>query len=116
MQTLLYLVVVGVACYGAFFAANQLGLSDHSAQAMVLDKKHNESGKSYVTQVINGKSVVQAHETPETFVLVVEIDGEKALAFVDSDRFSEIEISQRLTVRYQRTRITGTIRVVAVDV
>lgn len=108
-------VIVLVALYGLFMALNTAGLSEQTASASVSGKAYKEPGKTYVTQVIAGRSYVRPQVTPEAYLINVTIDGKKATGQVDQSLFEELKEGDQVKVVYVKQRLTGSIQILRVS-
>jgi hypothetical protein len=100
--------------YYVFMALDRVGLDDQHATAIVLGKEHHGPGRTYVTQIINNRPLEIPQETPETFVLSLDLSGTRAEGVVARDLFDALKVGDRVQVTYQRRRLTGGLQVVSV--
>ena len=108
------LVLAGVVLYYAFMAVDGLGLDDQQAQGTVLGKEHRAPGRTYSTQIVGNRTLVVPQTTADAYVLRLDIRGRETAALVDKDTYDAVTLSARVTVTFQRRRLTGAIQVVAV--
>ena len=108
------IAIGAVLLYVAFYLINNVGIEVHRAIATVMDKQYTESGTTYTTKIIDGRSVVQSYETPETYALTLKVDKERAVALVSKNLYESLNVNDQVNVKVQRTRITGKLKVVKV--
>ena len=111
MMILGVIVLCGVGFYFLFSAVNGIGLEDESGDATVVRKEYRESGTTYQRQVIGGRVHTQAQATPELYILMLDIDGQSAECAVTKSLYDELSETDRVSVEYQRKRITGSLLV-----
>ncbi len=108
-------VIVLVALYWLFMAVNTVGLAEQTATASVVGKAYKEPGKSYVTQVIDGRSYVRPQVTPEAYLVNVTIDGREVTAQVNQASFEAVQDGDQVQVVYVKRRLTGALQIVRVN-
>jgi hypothetical protein len=109
------IVLVGVALYFLFTAANTFGLAEQTVTASVVSKAFREAGKTYVTQVIGGKTYTRPQTTPEAYLVTVKLDGKDATGAVDASLFEQLQQGDPVHVVYQKRRLTGATQIVRVS-
>ena len=109
-------VILGlVALYFLFMAVDGAGLATQTAEAEVVGKEHRPPGRTYTRQVINKQTYTVPQDTPEMFVLALDMDGQRAEGVTDRALYERVESGDRVQVSYQRRRLTGAISVVSVS-
>lgn len=109
------LTMVGVALYLGFTAVNGWGLSEKGGRASVVAKERVDPGSTYATRIIGGQRVVTRQETPELYVLELEMNGRRTPAAVAPGLFESVEVGDEVAVTYEERRITGALRVLSVE-
>ena len=105
------IILIGVALYYSFWAVNSLGLEDRSAIATVTGKEYHAPGTSYQAQNIGGRNYVRPLQTPEAYVLKLNLDNEETSAAVEKGLYDVLNPNDQVRVTYQRRRITGGLQV-----
>jgi hypothetical protein len=108
-------IVVCVALYFLFQAADSLALTDQTAPAKVVGKGYREAGRSYYTEIINGRPVAAPRTTPEAYVLKLTFDGCEVECPVSLVLYDAMNDGDQVHVTYQRRRITGALKVMSVS-
>jgi len=107
------LILLGVFGYFGFQAIDAAGLADQSGIAAVLGKQITPFKKTYRTDYIAGRTQVIPQFVPERYVIRLRVDNGEAYAVVDRDLFDAARDGDRVAVTYQRTRLTGKIRILS---
>ena len=108
-------VAIGaVIIYFGYGAVDRMGLQMNTAEATVTGKQFTESGKSYYTTISGGRAWVQSQETPETYAVVLNVNGEPTAAVVSKQLYDALKVNDKVQVSVRRTRITGRLEVVEV--
>ncbi|OYP35461.1 hypothetical protein [Rhodopirellula sp. MGV] len=105
------IVLCSVVAYYLFAAINTNGLPTHQGTATVLDKYFQEGGTSSFTQPIGNQQIVRVTETPEAYVVKLEINEQQTDFPLDKEVYDRVSAGDTLSVEYQITRLTGSIRV-----
>jgi hypothetical protein len=109
-------IAVAIAVlYFSYLAIDRIGLETRSTVATVTDKQFNASGTTYNSTVAGGRTWVQSHETPETYVLALTVDREPTLGFVSKETFESLGKNDEVQVKVRRTRISQRLEVVEVN-
>jgi hypothetical protein len=108
-------ILVCVALYLFFLAADGAALTSQTASAKVVGKGYREASRSYYTEIINGLPVAQPRITPETYVLTLALDGREVDCPVSLLLYDATNGGDQVNVTYQRRRITGALRVLKVS-
>lgn len=108
------IVILAVLLYLTFTAINKMGLKVESAIATVTDMQYTAGGKTYYTNIVNGRPYVQSQVTPETYALTLNIDEEKTVGLVSKQLFESLNTNDQVYVKVRRTRITKRLEVVEV--
>jgi len=95
-------------------AIDRMGLEVRTAVATVTGKQFTESGKSYYTTIAGGRTWVEPQETPETYVVTLNMGDEHTVGLVSREMFESLNASDTVRVKIRRTRITGRLEVVEV--
>jgi hypothetical protein len=106
--------LAAVALYFLYGAFDRIGLDVTSGVGTVTGKQYNPSGKGYYTTIIDGRSVVQSQERPETYALTLVVNGEPTSGLVSKQLYESINPNDNVQVRIRRTRITKRLEVVEV--
>jgi hypothetical protein len=107
-------IIILVVAYFGFQAIDSLGLEPQKASAVVVEKNYHAADKTYTTQYINKRTQVIPQITPEVYLLLLEIDGEKSEGAVPKEIYDAVRISQRVEVTFERRRLTGSLVVIEV--
>jgi len=108
-------VAVGaVLLYYAYGAIDRTGLEITTSVATVTKKQYNKSGRSYYTTISGGQAWVQSKETPETYVVVLDVGNERTAGIVSKDLYDTLQVNDTVQVKLRRTRITGRLEAVEV--
>jgi hypothetical protein len=108
-------VAIGaVIIYFGYGAVDRMGLQMSTAEATVTGKQFTESGKSYYTTISGGRAWVQSQETPETYAVVLSVNGEPTAAVVSKQLYDALKVNDKVQLSVRRTRITGRLEVVEV--
>ena len=108
------LAIVAVVSYFAYGAFDRLRLEVRTSAATVTEKQFNKSFKSRYTTIIDGRSVVQSQETPETYAVVLKVGDEPAWGLVSKQLYESLQTDDTVQVRIRRTRLTRRLEVVEV--
>jgi hypothetical protein len=108
-------IVIGVAIYFVFLAADGLALSSQTTTAQVVGKGFKEAGRSYYTEFINGRPVAAPRVTPEQYLLKMILEGREIECPVPLPLHNTANAGDQVKVTYQRRRITGALRVLNVS-
>ena len=108
-------ILVVIVGYYLFLAADTQGLEERHGNAVVLEKIHRAARSSYTTQVINNRPRAVPQELPETFLLQLEVEGQKAEAPVSAAQFDALAAGQQIGVTYQLRRLTGILQISEVE-
>jgi hypothetical protein len=108
-------VLAALAVYFVFMAVDGMGLSDQSGTAVVVGKQYRKSHETYTTERFGDTNVTRPSTVPEMYILELTIDGKPAAAAVEKSLFDAATTDDRMTVTYQRRRLTGTLQVTGVS-
>lgn len=108
------IVLCCVAIYFLFMAINDIALEKKEGYATVAGKGYREAGRTYTTQVIGGRAHTIPQSTPEMYILMLDIAGRQIECAVSRDLYGMINAGEKVTVVYQRRRITGGLQVLDV--
>lgn len=114
MRALVVLVVAGVVAYTAFMMVERSGAATSTVRAAVVDKRHVAAHKTYVTQVINGRSVVVPREVADAYVVDLALTGGRSSGVVSQDLYDQVSPGDTVTATVRRRRVSGTIDVLQV--
>lgn len=103
------------AVIAGYYVINEVGLSDSSGEAIVVDKHYTPSGTSYRTTVVNNQTIVQPQATGDIYAVVYEIDGQQLLGTHDEALYEKLQIGDSVIVTFKTTRITQQKRVIDVQ-
>jgi hypothetical protein len=107
-------IVIGVALYLLFLAADGLGLESQEATATVVGKGYREAGQTYYTQIINNRPQVMPQATPERYLLKLDLAGREVECAVEKGLYDAVQAGDQVRATYQRRRLTGATQVVDV--
>jgi hypothetical protein len=114
-QTFFGLVVLAaLVVYYGFLAVDSLSLPTRSAAATVAAKGYRAGGETYYTVVLGNSTLVRPRATPEVYLLKLVIDGQEVEGAVPKDLHTAVTQGDSVRVEYQRTRLTGAFRILAV--
>lgn len=108
------IILVLVVVYSVFQGIDNLGLTSMKASAVVVKKNVQAAGTTYTTQIINKRPQAVPQATAETYLLQLDIDGERAEALVSKEIFEAVNVSQTVEATYERRRLTGTLIIIGV--
>lgn len=100
-------ILLAIIVYYGFMAINTLGLEDHSAFARVVEKEYRKEGKTYTTQVIGGRSLIRSQDTPEMYIVHLDLNGEIISGPVGQKLYKVLRVGDEVEVIYRQRRITG---------
>ena len=109
-------IAIGVVlAYYIYGAIDRAGLNVSARPGIVEDKQFTASGKSYYTTVSGGRTWIQSQETPETYAVVVRVDGERTAGAVSKQVYESLNINDNVQVKIRRTRFTNRLEVVEIS-
>ena len=108
------IIVLGVACYGLFAAADRIALEPKTGAATVTAKSYRQAGQDYTTEIIAGQPRAIPRARGEAYVLALDVAGTAAEVKVDRSVFDAAREGEHLQIVYTRRRLTGAIQVVSV--
>ena len=114
MYILGVVILVGVAGYYAFVAANTMGLEEQQGTATVVGKEYRPAGTTYTTQVIDGRTHQVPHAVPEAYLLTLDIAGHTGQGIVEKALYDAVREGDAVQVRYTQYRFTGTTEIINV--
>ena len=103
--------VLGYYAYNAF---DRMGGEISDTVAIVTGKHYTPPGKTYNTNVVDGKSFVQTQETPEMFSVALSVNGEPTSGLVTKQRYAALQENDTVQVKVRRTRMTKKLQVLEV--
>jgi hypothetical protein len=107
-------VLAALAVYFAFMAVNGLWLGHSTGTARVVEKRDLPGGQTYYTRIVNERPVVLWTDTPEAYLLRLDLAGEEVACVVAPSTFKAVRPGSEVRVVYQRRRLTGSIAVLDV--
>ena len=107
-------ILIVVLLYFGFQAVDAAGLQPQTGTAIVLGKEHKPPGKSYRTDIVGGQTRVIPQYTPDLYILKLRIGSQETSAPVDRDLFDSVGNGDRVSVTYQRRRLTSGLQVISV--
>lgn len=107
-------LLVGVLGYFAYGLLDRIGLTESQARAVITAKQYNAPGKTYNTNIAGGRAWTQAYQTPDTYVLSLNIGQEPTVAIVSKEQYETLRAGDSVEVRLHRTRISGRLEVTEV--
>lgn len=108
-------VVCALCGYYVYEAIDRTGLEVTTSPATVEDKQFTESGKVYYTTIAGGRAWVESEETPETYAVVLDVNGDRTAGAVPKDLFDALNINDTVEAQVRRTRITRRLEVVHIS-
>jgi hypothetical protein len=108
-------VLIAVAGYVIFMAADTVGIATEETRTKVVSTGYRAAGQTYVTQIINNRPLVTPRTVPEMFLVNVEIAGAVVSAAVERDVHDRLREGDEVRVTFRRTRLTGRTEVIAVE-
>src|SRR5258705_9181298 len=108
-------ILLLVGGWYAFSAVDSMGLAATEGSGLVTGKQHRPPSKTYTTTVINNRTMTVPHVTPEAFVLTLTVAGDTAQGMADRDLYERVQVGDRVSVTYERRRVTGRMQVVKVS-
>jgi hypothetical protein len=115
MRVLVVMVFVGVACYTGFMMLERTGVSTTTVRGGVVGKRHVAAHQTYVTEIINGRSVVVPRTVSDAFVVDVATPGGRATGVVPQDLYDHLTVGDTLTLQVRRRRLSRAIDVLHVS-
>ena len=109
------IIAVGFGLYYGFMAINSMGMEKKEGTAIVIAKDYRPPGKTYVPQVIGGRTYTIPQTTAEMYILELDIDGQITQCVVDYEFYQAIKPQNQVKVVYQQLRITGNIQVLEIS-
>lgn len=106
--------IVGVVSYYLYGIIDRTGLEVSTAVATVTGKQFNPSGRTYHATSAGGQTYVQSQETPETYVLRLNIGQERTVGLVSKELYDSLRANDSVQVKFRRTRFTARLEVVDV--
>jgi hypothetical protein len=100
----------GALWYGYQFVDGSF-LTEKEATAKVVGKEHVPFAEKYQMMNVGGVNRTVKIAVPETWLLVVDVEGDQAKAGVDHDVFLEMKPGTEVKVRYKKRRVTGNTQV-----
>lgn len=107
-------ILAGLLVYFGFTATNSLGLKKRTGPAVIVNKSYHAAGKTYSTQKIGNRVMTIPQTTPEMYVLELKIEDRTTAFAVSKQNYDRLTAGDQINVVYQRKRITGGLRVVAI--
>jgi hypothetical protein len=108
------IAIGGMFLYFIYAGIDRVGIEVHTASATVTGKQFTKSGKSYYTTIAGDQAWVQSQRTPETYVVLLNVEGERTVAVVSKQQYDSLQADDIVQVRTRRTRITQRLEVVEV--
>ncbi len=112
MYILGILILGGFLLFAGFYAIDRVGLEVTKTKATVTGKQFTAGGKTYTTNIVNGRPLVQSRVVPDAYAVSLDVGGERALGVVSQSQYEALREHQRVQVAVQRTRLTGTLEVI----
>lgn len=103
--------LVLIAFYVGFSIAYNVWLSARPRTAAVVGKEPRKARQAASSRPDGKTNVIRWRTVPETYLLAVEIDGDRASAAVEKSLYDASRPGDRVEVTYQRRRLTGTLQV-----
>ena len=108
------LALAVVVLYYLYGAADRFGLETHQADARVTGKQHTPGTTSYNTNIVAGRAWTQSTQTPDMYIVQLDLNGVETLGAVPPDVYASLQAGERVRVAFQRTRFTQ--RILVTDV
>jgi hypothetical protein len=106
--------ICAVVGYFMYAVVDRMGLEVSTAVATVTGKQFTPSGKSYYTTIVQGRSWVQSQETPETYAVMLSVNGERTVGLASKQQYEELQVDDSVQVKLRRTRITKRLEVIEI--
>lgn len=107
-------ILVLVALWFAFQAADGLGLPTRQSSALVVGKTHRDAAQTYTTTIINKQPHVVPHVTDEAYVLDLDLRGIRTTGVTDRELYERVREGEQVRVTYRERRLSGGVEVVAI--
>lgn len=108
-------VLIAVAAYGVIMSVERLGTRASSARGAIVAKRHVPAHQTYVTQIINGRSMVTPRAVPEAYVVDVAFGDERASGAVPQELYARLAVGDSVRVEVRRGRVSGSAEIVSVS-
>lgn len=109
------IILALVVLYYAFLSVDTLGLKTQIGTANVISKKYVSSGTTYVTRIVNNRSFVTPQQTPEMYLLELELEGQTVEAAVTKQLYDSVTKSSKVQTNYQVRRFTKMLQITEVQ-
>jgi hypothetical protein len=108
-------VIVAVIGYWLFMIVERTGVATRTMRAAVIAKRYEAAHRTYVTQIINGRSVVVPQDVADAYVVDVATPAGRASGIVPTDLYSRLLIGDSVTVAVRSGRLSGRLDVTSVS-
>lgn len=105
------LMLLGGALWYGYRFVDGAFLTEKEATAKVVGKEHVPFGEKYQMMNIGGVNRTVKIAVPETWLLVVDVEGVQAKAGVDHDVFRTMKPGTDVKLRYKQRRVTRNLQV-----
>lgn len=109
MRVLVVVVIVAVVAYTGFMMVERTGAATTSVRGSVVDKRHVAAHRTYVTQIVNGRSVVVPREVDDAYVVDLSVPGGRTTGVVPQELYDRLAAGDSVTVEIRRRRISRAI-------
>jgi hypothetical protein len=108
-------VLAGVFLYLGFWAIDGQLLASQMGNATVIDKEYRKAGTTYRTERIGTTTRVIPYATPDMYILKLRLGNQEARWPVTREFYEKTHIDDQLQVRYEKRRITGSLKIVSIE-
>ena len=115
MRVLVVVVLVAVVAYTALMMVERTGAATLSVRGSVVDKRHVAAHRTYVTEIINGRSVVVPREVADAYVIELSVPGGRTTGVIPQELYDRLATGDSVTVEIRRRRISRAIDVLQVS-
>lgn len=108
-------VLAAVGLYYLYMAVDGFALQEQSGMSKVVGKEYRPPGRTYITQVLAGRTTTLPQVTPEVYMLKLDINGKPTEYAVTKELYNTINPGDQIRASYKKRRITGALQVVSVN-
>lgn len=109
------IVLAAVAAYYALTAVERTGVHARSVRGTVVNKRHVPSHRTYVTEVINGRSMVVPRDVADAYVVDLALPGGAASGVVTQELYDRLAAGDSVTVDVRQRRLSRALDVLQVS-
>jgi hypothetical protein len=115
MRILVVVVLIGMACYTGFMMLERTGASTSTRRAAVTGKRHMPAHRTYVTEIIRGRSMVVPREVADAYVVDLALTDGRASGVVAQDLYDRLSVGDSVTAQVRRRRLSRAIDVLEIS-